>query len=210
MDLSSLSLSTNALHGVCFATKTSGPTLRCNNSGLDGVKLFLLLDTALARRAAPFGDAFSRPDFFWLNTALDRESLSELAPASYCTALLCLRYAATLPWRVAGSGLLTTEARQLTLHSMKSTVLAAAAQLRLSKEIRQRFCVRFNKGTVAMPNASTCMHVHSFSMGSHAGKTILLASTATHKKHRRRDSRSWTAPGRSSCRLLNARQSPAA
>ena len=60
----------------------------------------------------------------------------ELAPASYCTAMLVLRWAATLPWLSNAAGLTSREALQLTLHSMKSTVLAAAAQLRLSKDVR--------------------------------------------------------------------------
>ena len=82
---------------------------------------------------SPYLQQEDAPDFLWLSTALDAKALDELAPASYCTALLCLRYAATLPWRIAGNGLLPGEARQLTLHSMKST---PAAQLRLAKEIR--------------------------------------------------------------------------
>ena len=50
--------------------------------------------------------------------------------------MLALRWAATLPWSGATPGLTSREALQLTLHSMKSTVLASAAQLRLSKDIR--------------------------------------------------------------------------
>ena len=71
----------------------------------------IVLDTALASSTAQLG------------APLDAQALDELAPASYCTALLCLRYAATLPWKVAGSGLLPEEARQLTLHSMKKHAL---------------------------------------------------------------------------------------
>ena len=97
-----------------------------------------MLDASLVGRFAqpPYLQQEDAPDFLWLSTALDTNALDELAPASYCTALLCLRYAATLPWRIAGNGLLPGEARQLTLRSMKSTLLAAAAQLRLAKEIR--------------------------------------------------------------------------
>ena len=67
---------------------------------------------------------------------MDSHALQELAPASYCTAMLCLRWAATLPWEAKQTGLTPAEAQQLTLHSMKSTLLAAAAQRRLRKDMR--------------------------------------------------------------------------
>ena len=51
-----------------------------------------------------------------------RSSLSHQAPASYCTALLCLRWACTCDWP-GGQGLLPSEARSLTLQSLKSTLL---------------------------------------------------------------------------------------
>ena len=142
VNFSRLSLSTTALHGICFATKTTtqGQPFAVTLAGITGRSIAscwtLHWLAALHSLVSPYLDQGEEPDFLWLNTALDANTLAELAPASYCTALLCLRYAATLPWRVAGSGLLPEEARQLTLHSMKSTILAAAAQLRLAKEIR--------------------------------------------------------------------------
>ena len=142
MDFSSLSLSTSALHGTCFATKTTthGQPFAVTLAGITGRNLSscwtLHWLAALHSLVTPHLQQEEAPDFLWLSTALDAQALDELAPASYCTALLCLRYVATLPWRAAGSGLLPGEARQLTLHSMKSTLLAAAAQLRLAKEIR--------------------------------------------------------------------------
>ena len=142
VDFSSLSLSTSALHGTCFATKTTthGQPFAVTLAGITGRNLsscwMLHWLAALHSLVTPHLQQEEAPDFLWLSTALDAQALDELAPASYCTALLCLRYVATLPWRVAGSGLLPGEARQLTLHSMKSTLLAAAAQLRLAKEIR--------------------------------------------------------------------------
>ena len=142
VDFSSLSLSTSALHGTCFATKTTthGQPFAVTLAGITGRDLIscwtLHWLAALHSLVSPYLQQEDAPDFLWLSTALDAQALDELAPASYCTALLCLRYAATLPWRVAGNGLLPGEARQLTLHSMKSTLLAAAAQLRLAKEIR--------------------------------------------------------------------------
>ena len=142
VEFSSLSLSTSALHGICFATKTTthGQPFAVTLAGITGRNLSscwtLHWLAALQSLVTPHLQQEEAPDFLWLSTALDAQALDELAPASYCTALLCLRYVATLPWRVAGSGLLPGEARQLTLHSMKSTLLAAAAQLRLAKEIR--------------------------------------------------------------------------
>ena len=59
-----------------------------------------------------------------------------LAPASYARTLLCLRWAAQAS-TISGSACLSpAEAGALTLHSMKSTALAAAAQLRLSRDDR--------------------------------------------------------------------------
>ncbi|CAE7262101.1 unnamed protein product [Symbiodinium microadriaticum] len=75
-------------------------------------------------------------DFLWFNAQPELAKLQELAPASYCTAMLTLRWAATLPWQQPGQGLHSAEARQLTLRSMKSTALASAAQLRMEKELR--------------------------------------------------------------------------
>ena len=139
VDFSSLSLSTSALHGTCFATKTTthGQPFAVTLAGITGRNLTSCWTlhglAALHSLVSPYLQQEDAPDFLWLSTALDAQALDELAPAS---ALLCRRYAATLPWRVAGNGLLPGEARQLTLHSMKSTLLAAAAQLRLAKEIR--------------------------------------------------------------------------
>ena len=142
VDFSSLSLTTAALHGVCFATKTTsqGQPFAVTISGVTGRDSSscwpLHWLSALHRAASPFHAQDGDPDFLWFSTAPDLSNLHELAPASYCTALLVLRWAATLPWRPATPCLSALEASQLTLHSMKSTVLAAAAQLRLSKDIR--------------------------------------------------------------------------
>ena len=69
---------------------------------------------------------------------LDMQSLtvSFLAPASYARALLCLRWAAQDPGLSQQAKLSSAEARALTLHSMKSTALALAAQLHLPREDR--------------------------------------------------------------------------
>ncbi|CAE7397758.1 unnamed protein product, partial [Symbiodinium sp. KB8] len=142
VDFASLSITTVALHGICFATKTTsqGQPFAVTLAGITGRDthscwpLHALVGRAAQRMLALFKDG--DPDFLWVSTAPDQQTLSELAPASYCTALLTLRWAATLPWSGATPGLTPREALQLTLRSMKSTVLASAAQLRLSKDIR--------------------------------------------------------------------------
>ncbi|CAE7689465.1 unnamed protein product, partial [Symbiodinium necroappetens] len=142
VDFSSLSLTAAALHGVCFATKTTsrGQPFAVTIAGITGRDpsscwpLHWL--SAMHRAASPFREQDGDPDFLWVSTAPELHNLLELAPASYCTAMLVLRWAATLPWHPNSLGLTSHEASQLTLHSMKSTVLAAAAQLRLSKDIR--------------------------------------------------------------------------
>ncbi|CAE7361723.1 unnamed protein product, partial [Symbiodinium necroappetens] len=141
IDFSSLSLSRAALHGICFATKTTstGQPFAVSVAGLTGRSAqscwTLHWLAALHSQAQAFGcpDTF---DFLWPNAAPELSALPELAPASYCSAMLTMRWAATLPWLPPGQGLLPAEAKQLTLHSLKSTCLAAAAQLRIDKEAR--------------------------------------------------------------------------
>ena len=142
VDFSSLSLTASALHGICFATKTTsnGQPFAVTIAGITGRDSAscwpLHWLSALHRAASPFREQDGDPDFLWVSTAPELQNLLELAPASYCTAMLVLRWAATLPWLSHPGGLTSQEAMQLTLHSMKSTVLAAAAQLRLSKDVR--------------------------------------------------------------------------
>ena len=141
IEYSSLSLSRAALHGICFATKTTstGQPFAVSVSGLTGRSAqscwTLHWLSALYGQAQAFGfpDTF---DFLWPNSAPELGALPELAPASYCTAMLTMRWATTLPRLPLGQGLLPAEAKQLTLHSLKSTCLAAAAQLRINKEDR--------------------------------------------------------------------------
>ncbi|CAE6932746.1 unnamed protein product [Symbiodinium sp. CCMP2456] len=142
IDFESLSLSCTALHGICYATKTidKGQPFAVTLAGLTGrsAASCWVLHWLYAMRSAI--DSLWSPgdvvDFAWLSTAPEMNSILELSPASYCTAMLALRWAATLPWLPPGQGLTAHEAAQLTLHSMKSTGLASAAQLRLWKERR--------------------------------------------------------------------------
>ncbi|CAE7268325.1 unnamed protein product, partial [Symbiodinium microadriaticum] len=142
IDISSLSLSCSALHGTCYATKTTnmGQPFAVALGGISGRDIascwtlhwLASLRIALEQSNTPKHQV----DFLWFNAQPELAKLQELAPASYCTAMLTLRWAATLPWQQPGQGLHSAEAKQLTLHSMKSTALASAAQLRLDKEIR--------------------------------------------------------------------------
>ena len=128
IDYSSLSLSSAAVHGICFATKTTstGQPFAVSVAGLTGRSAqscwTLHWLSALHGQAQAFGcpNTF---DFLWPNSAPELGALPELAPASYCTAMLTMRWAATLPWLPPGQGLLPAEAKQLTLHSLKSTQL---------------------------------------------------------------------------------------
>ena len=128
IDYSSLSLSSSAVHGICFATKTTstGQPFAVSVAGLTGRSAqscwTLHWLSALHGQAQAFGcpNTF---DFLWPNSAPELGALPELAPASYCTAMLTMRWAATLPWLPPGQGLLPAEAKQLTLHSLKSIAL---------------------------------------------------------------------------------------
>ncbi|CAE7409021.1 unnamed protein product, partial [Symbiodinium sp. KB8] len=142
IDLSSLSLSCTALHGICYATKTTNQgqpfaVSLCGVSGRCTASCWTLHWLAALREAVQStGTELKQVDFVWFNAQPELAALQEIAPASYCTAMLVLRWAATLPWHPPGQGLRPSEAKQLTLHSMKSTALASAAQLRLDKELR--------------------------------------------------------------------------
>ena len=142
IDVSSLSLSCSALHGTCYATKTTNmgqpfAVALGGISGRDTASCWTLHWLAALRSALEYTNTpRDRVDFLWFNAQPELARLQEIAPASYCAAMLILRWAATLPWQQPGQGLHSAEAKQLTLHSMKSTALASAAQLRMDKELR--------------------------------------------------------------------------
>ena len=76
------------------------------------------------------------PDFLFINCSLAQPSIKQLAPASYARTLLHLRWAAQSIDIMGSNALHYDEATALTLHSMKSTMLAAAAQLAIAREDR--------------------------------------------------------------------------
>ena len=154
IDLHSLSLSAQALHGTCFATKTSkhGQPFALAWHGLHGrdkASSWILHWLAeLAQLADDFFSPTDPIDFMWPSTSPELHSIPSLAPASYCTALLFIRWAATLPWLPHGQGLLPQEAESLTVHSLKTTLLASAAQRRLPKE--DRLCQGHHRDSAAL------------------------------------------------------------
>ena len=142
-----LCLTSSALRGLCWATKTTrqGQPFAVTVMGFTGrdistswvVHWLRALAQSLARTQREFGSEHC-PDF-----ALPSFSPSNVlacpiynAPLAYSQALAALRWAAQTPW--APSPCLTeSEASNLTLHSLKVTVLSAALQLRLPEEDRR-------------------------------------------------------------------------
>ena len=78
----------------------------------------------------------AEPDFLFLNCSLSQPQILDIAPASYIRTLLHLRWATQSTAIMGQECLCPYESRDLTLHSMKTTMLAAAAQLALPREDR--------------------------------------------------------------------------
>ena len=76
------------------------------------------------------------PDFLFLNCTLSSPRIAHLAPANYTRTLLHLRWSAQNTALLGSEVLDPWESRELTLHSMKSTMLAAASQLGIACEDR--------------------------------------------------------------------------
>ncbi|CAE7381066.1 unnamed protein product [Symbiodinium pilosum] len=135
----SLQLSTQGLHATAYATKTTkaGQPFFCAWHGLSGrdASTSWLLHWLAALASIPkaifevHADTVE-PDYLFPHLDMHCISVEYLAPASYTRTLLCLRWAAQSSM-LSGSASLT-----LTLRSMKSTALASAAQLRLSRDDR--------------------------------------------------------------------------
>eukprot|EP00439_Symbiodinium_sp_Y106_P018976 s8976_g2.t1 len=79
VDFSSLSLSTSALHGTCFATKTTthGQPFAVTLAGITGSSCWTLhWLAALHSLVTPHLQQEDAPDFLWLSTALDAQALT--------------------------------------------------------------------------------------------------------------------------------------
>ena len=141
----SLQLSPKALHGSCYRTKASstGQLFACLWHGIAGrdhdtpwVLHWLGRMAAQYRMPRSGPMARARPDFMFINCNPQLLLPAELAPASYARTLLHLRWAAQNTAVLGSSVLRCTEACELTLHSMKTTLLACAAQLHMRREDR--------------------------------------------------------------------------
>ena len=145
----SLSLSAHALRGTCWATKTTsqGQPFACQPFGFTGtststswvVAWLRLLEQAWQATKTRFTQD-TTPDFLLpCLSPLDTDpGPAFTAPMSFFQALSFLRWALQTPWLPPGSAQVTqTEALAFTLHSLKTCLLSASAQLRLPEDSRR-------------------------------------------------------------------------
>ena len=133
IEWSTLQLSAQGLHGTAYATKTTkcGQPFACTWHGITGrcvPSSWLLQWLSCLVEVGTSADL--EPDFLFFHADLDSHKHPRVFPCSYAHALLCLRFLAQK------DGLTESEAFALTLHSMKSTMLAAAAQLQFNEQAR--------------------------------------------------------------------------
>ena len=139
-----LSLTAYSLRGECWRTETDteGQPFAIRRFGITGRtnrSAWILpwlqdLAQALAQQQAT-----ARPDFL-LPTLPDLEQqgpVTYTCPMSYTQALARLRWAIQTPWKEGITTITVPEAVTYTMHSLKVTYLAAAAQLRLPQESRR-------------------------------------------------------------------------
>ena len=137
-----LQLSTQGLHAVAHATKTtkSGQPFACAWHGYTGRSActsWLLHWLACVSSLPAFQqDSSSQPVFLFPHADMQCHALPCLAPASYARTLLCVRWASQSSDICGPAALTPSEAFALTLQSMKSTALASAAQLDLRRDER--------------------------------------------------------------------------
>ena len=112
------------------------------------------------------------PDFLFFHCDLESQQHPQIFPSSYSQALLCLRY---LAQQLAG--LTAEEATSLTLRSMKTTLLAAGAQLHFAEQAR---------GTMASPRQPAPLQPRRYarsaapSKGASSAAGARLATAAQH------------------------------
>ena len=141
----SIQLSSQGLHAVAYATKTTkrGQPFACTWHGISGrdtgsswLLHWLAALAQLPRNLFAAEERTHEPDFLFPHIDMQSLSVPFLAPASYARTLLCIRWAAQDAGISQHARLNASEASALTLHSMKSTALALAAQLHLPREDR--------------------------------------------------------------------------
>ena len=137
-NVSSLNLAEAVLRASCFQTKVSkqGQPFASILAGFTAfsaatswVAPWLRQVQQSCRAVAPF-----QPDFL-IPSMNDGSNPTFETPLSYVAALRALRWAVQTPW--TSSMFFPEEAQQFTLHSIKVTFLAAAAQLRLDERARR-------------------------------------------------------------------------
>ena len=147
MPWDALQLSSTALRGTCDRAKTTkrgqpfAVTLR-GISGRDTASCWVLhwlghlaRHMHSMRRQDP---GARRPDFAFINRRLAEQTITGTAPASYSRTLLHLRWAAQCTAILGSHALQSFEAAEFTLRSMKSTMLANAAQILIEREHRMQ------------------------------------------------------------------------
>ena len=137
-DVDSLNLAGAVLRGCCFQTKVTKQGqpfaiilagFTAASPGTSWVAPWLRQLQVSSRAVAPF-----KPDFL-IPTMNSSSTPTFETPLSYVAALRALRWAVQTPW--ASPMLSSAEAQQFTLHSLKVTLLASAAQLRLDERARR-------------------------------------------------------------------------
>ena len=122
-------------HGQPFACKWHGVTGRSYSSSW---VFHWLGRPARQFTATRIGStATARPDFLFINCGLLEAMPQDLAPASYSRTLLHLRWASQSTQILGSTAPKCAEACDITLHSLKSTMLACAAQLKMPKMLKE-------------------------------------------------------------------------
>ena len=155
-----LQLSTQGLHAVAYASKTTkaGQPFACTWHGYTGRSAdtsWLLQWLACISSLPAFQqDASNQPDFLFPRADMQCHALPYIAPASYARTLLCIRWASQSADICGPAALTPGEAFALTLHSMKSTALASAAQLDLRRDERLAILHAFIPAMIHSPTSA--------------------------------------------------------
>ena len=147
IEISQLSLAATALRGTCWTTKTTrqGQPFAVTITGFTGrdistawtIHWLTAVATSLTATENTFAD-HHRPDFALpaFNPSQHQQPPVYATPLAYGQALASIRWAAQTPWLPIPC-LTAPEASNITLHSLKVTMLSAALQLRLPEDDRR-------------------------------------------------------------------------
>ncbi|CAE7709675.1 unnamed protein product, partial [Symbiodinium necroappetens] len=172
-----------ALHGTAYATKTTkcGQPFACTWHGITGrcIQSSWLLQW-LSCLVEVGTEADLEPDFLFFHADLDSRKHPQVFPCSYAHALLCLRFMAQK------AGLAASEAFALTLHSMKSTMLAAAAQIQFDEHAR--LAQGHHRDSLRLYSRNDTLEALRLQIEHAIGSRM---ETATQYGQRRRSPRTW-------------------